>query len=320
MSPSRFRSKRREQESIPLVLALLGLLAAAATPLALTGCKTIQAGAGAVRRAAAGTPIGTLAGGIEASAEALRDYQPSEEHYIGRAVAAEILSLYEVSRDQALQDYVNLIGQVVAAAPEVKKTFTGYHFVVLEGEELQAVSTPGGFVFLTEGTVRRARDEDELASVLAHEVAHVTLNHGIKSIKGETTKKAILLLMQGAGEAATQVTTGESKQLVELTSVFGNAIGDITGTILTRGYSRESELEADQLATKLLDASGYARSALASYLRATGAEKGGAGKGGGWTSTHPKPEDRIAELGDLGPAAVVGRDVRKQRFAAQLDG
>lgn len=298
--------------------ALACLLSAVAAPLAVSGCRAIQAGAGAIGRAAAGTPIGTLASGIEASAEALRDYQPSEEHYIGRAVAAEILSLYKVSRSQELQSYVNLVGQVVAAAPEVKKTFTGYHFVVLEGDEVQAVSAPGGFIFLTEGTVRRARDEDELAAVLAHEVAHVTLNHGIKSIKGETSKKAILLLMQGAGQAASQATTGDSKQLVELTSVFGNAIGDVTGTLLNKGYSRDSELEADALAAKLLAASGYARAALASYLRATEAEK--PGDGGGWTSTHPRPADRVAQLGELGPAAVAGRDVRKQRFAQELGG
>lgn len=302
--------------SIPTLLALPLLMGVAVAPWVLSSCKAIQSGAGAVRRAAAGTPIGTLAGGIEASAEALRDYQPSEEHYVGRAVAAEILSRYEVSKNQELANYVNLMGQVIAAAPEVKKTFTGYHFIVLQGEELQAVSAPGGFVFLTEGTVRRAKDEDELAAVLAHEVAHVSLNHGIKSIKGETSKKAILLLMQGAGEAATQATTGESKQLVELTSVFGSAIGDVTGTLLTKGYSRESELEADQLATRLLEASGYARAALASYLRATEAEK--AGGEGGWASTHPKPGDRIAQLGDLGPANVVGRELRQKRFAQQL--
>ena len=118
----------------------------------------------------------------------MKDYEPSHEYYIGRSVSAQILSRYKVHPDRRLQEYVNLVGHAVLTAPEPLKTYAGYHFVVLEGEQLQAVSAPGGFVFVTEGTVRRAKDEDELAAVLAHEIAHVSLRHGIGAIKAATRR------------------------------------------------------------------------------------------------------------------------------------
>jgi predicted Zn-dependent protease len=286
--------------------------------LCAPGCKFIENAGDTMATATSGTAVSGVFSGVARAAESMRDYSPAEEHYIGRAVAAEILGKYEVSSNQALQDYVNLVGQAVLAAPEARRTLKGYHFIVVQGDALQAVSTPGGFVFLTEGAVKRAKDEDELASVLAHEVAHVTLNHGIKSIKAATRKQSFLLLAQGAGQVAAQRAGSNQKQLVELTAVFGNAIGDITSNLLVKGYDRSTELEADKMATTLLQSSGYARAALASFLR--GVQKEGAGGKGGWTDTHPSPDDRIQALADLATGSSPGRPVRQQRFSKVLGG
>lgn len=210
------------------------------------------------------------------------------------------------------------------AAPEATRTCAGYHFVVVEGDELQAVSAPGGFVFITEGTVTRAKNEDELASVLAHEVAHVTLRHGIGSIKAATRKQAFLLLAQGAAAGAQDYAGaggGGQKELLELTAVFGSAIQDITADLLVKGYSRESELAADLLATRILESSRYSRSALRDYLQAVSAAKEGGE--GGWFGTHPSPDERVAALDAPGSPAdeaevVAGRSVRKKRFEEAL--
>lgn len=304
-----------------MAVALALLVVAPTAALFLHGCRAIESGADAIAGATRGTPVSGLFSGVARAAESMRDYYPSEKHYIGRSVGAEILSQFKVHPDQKLQDYVNLVGNALLAAPEVQRTLKGYHFVVLQGTELQAVSAPGGFVFLTEGTVRRARDEDELAAVLAHELAHVTLDHGIKAIKAATRKKSVALLMQSAGEIAQEASRSGSsgqQQVAELASVFGNAIQDITGDLLVKGYSRESELEADQLAIKILQSAGYTRAALNTYLQHVSEEKSG-GKGG-WFGTHPSPEDRVAALGDQGPAASTGRDLRKKRFAQSLGG
>jgi predicted Zn-dependent protease len=241
---------------------------------------------------------------------------------MGRAVSAQILSRYKVHPDKSLQEYVNLVGHAVLAAPEPLKTYAGYHFVVLEGDELQAVSAPGGFVFVTEGTVRRAKDEDELAAVLAHEIAHVSLRHGVGAIKAATRRQAFGLLVQGAGEGAKEYTDARgdagTQQLAELTSTFANAVQDITGELLEKGYSRDLEIAADKEAAKYLQSSAYARGALASYLRSVAAEKSGGE--GGWTATHPSPEDRVDALGDLASGDAPGRPLRRQRFQKVLGG
>src|SRR5262245_61776321 len=203
-SPSFPRSPSSGRCRALLAAGLLGFMLMGLGWMALfsPGCKVIESTGDTLARATHGTAASSLFSGMARAAESMRDYSPAEEHYIGRSVAAQILSQYSVHGDRSLQEYVNLVGLSVLAAPEPRKTLTGYHFIVLEGQEVQAVSTPGGFVFLTEGAVRKAKDEDELAAVLAHEVAHVSLNHGIGAIKAATRKKSFGLLAQGAGEVA----------------------------------------------------------------------------------------------------------------------
>jgi predicted Zn-dependent protease len=307
---------------IRLSILLLSVLGLGATGAAiLSGCRAIEKGADALADATAGTGVSNILRGTARLAEGSRDYSPSEEHFIGRAVAAEILSRYKVHDDPSLNQYVNLVGlSVVYGAPEVRQTFSGYHFTILESDELNAVSAPGGFVFITLGTVRRAKNEDELAAVLAHEIAHVSLHHGIDAIQASTRKSSAALLLQGVGQTASAAAraggSGRDAQLVELTGLFANAIQDITSELLVKGYSRKAELAADAQGAAFLKGSGYSRGALVSYLKRIGAEGGQ----GGWYGTHPAPEDRVKALGDAGvetsTAPAIGMAARAQRFRA----
>jgi predicted Zn-dependent protease len=291
-------------------LLALGLVAAwiASGP----GCAVVEKTSDAMADATKGSSVEGIFRGTARLAESSRDYSTSEEHYIGRSVSAQILQRYKVHPDRNLQDYVNLVGKAVLAAPEVRKTFAGYRFIVIEGQELQGVSAPGGYVFISEGAVRRARNEDELAALLAHEIAHVSLRHGIAAIQDATRQKSFALLAQGIGQTAGEVTSGDTRQLVELTSVFGDAIRDITSDLLVKGYSRDLEIEADLNATKYLRSAGYSPGALRSYLSGIG----DAGGKGGWTATHPSPSERIQELddGDAPKGPAPGLDVRNARF------
>jgi len=295
--------------------ALAGVLAAgllAAWIATGPGCAIVEKTSDAMADATKGSSVEGIFRGTARMAESYRDYSTSEEHYIGRSVSAQILQRYKVHPDRNLQDYVNLVGKAVMAAPEVRKTFAGYRFIVIEGQELQGVSAPGGYVFISEGAVRRAKDEDELAALLAHEIAHVSLRHGIAAIKDATRQKSFALLAQGVGQTAGEVTSGDTKQLVELTSVFGDAIRDITSDLLVKGYSRDLEVEADLNAVKYLRSAGYSPGALKSYLSGIG-EAGGKG---GWFATHPSPSERIEAIdaGDAPKGSAPGRDVRKARF------
>jgi predicted Zn-dependent protease len=304
---------------IVVSLVVLALAAGGAASLLGPGCGVVEKAADTMADATAGTGVSSLLRGTARAAESFRDYSPAQEHYIGRAVAAQVLARYRMHPDAKLQDYVQLVGHAVLAAPETRKTFKGYRFVVLDGGELQAVSAPGGFVFVTEGTVRRARDEDELAAVLAHEVAHVSLKHGIQAIKAATRKRSFALLVQGAGQTGAEVSRAggagaKEQQVVELAGLLGDAVQDITTDLLVKGYSREQELEADRTAAQYLESSGYARAALESYLSRLAGE--GSGGGGGWFATHPSPQDRVAELGAAPGGLSPDRALRAQRFTA----
>jgi predicted Zn-dependent protease len=194
----------------------------------------------------------------------------------------------------------------------------GYRFAVLDGDEVQAVSAPGGFVFVTIGALRRAEDEDELAALLAHEIAHVSLEHGLKAIKAATRNTSFQLLAKAGGEGALQATgSGGSRgtaAIAGLATNLGDVVSDITGDLLVKGYSRELELEADAAAAKYLESSGYARAALAAYLERL--QSGGGA--GGWFDTHPAPAERIAALGAAPAAAPEPRAARRERFLASL--
>lgn len=287
----------------------------------LPGCRSLERAADDLAYATVGTPASDVFRGVARAAESLRDYSTAEEYYIGRAVAAEILSRYRIRRDKELQDYVNLVGlAIVSSAPEVRQTFNGYHFVVLEGDELQAISAPGGFIFVTSGAIRRTRDEDELAALLAHEIAHVSLNHGIGAIKAATKKRSLALIVQGVGKGVEEESrrngSENGRELAELATVFADAVQEITTDLLVKGYSREQEYEADRGAALYLQSSGYAREALGDYLWRVDRE--GAGGRGGWFQTHPAPRDRLTALGQLARGGSPARALRRERFVRWL--
>ena len=91
-----------------------------------------------------------------------------EEVIFGREVAARILGQYKISGNKKLQKYVNLVGLTLAhncSRPELD-----FHFVVIESSEINAYSTPGGYVFVTTAVLGKMENEAELAGVLAHEM------------------------------------------------------------------------------------------------------------------------------------------------------
>src|SRR6185369_677645 len=123
-------------------------------------------------------------------------------------------------------EYVSNVGQAIAlGAPSVAMPYQGYRFVVLESPTVNAVSVPGGYVFVTTGAVLAARDEEELAGVLAHEIAHVSLKHGLTAIKQSNLMEAGKIL---ASEAAKQ--SG-----IQMVRVFGASVSDVFATAVTNG-------------------------------------------------------------------------------------
>jgi predicted Zn-dependent protease len=256
---------------------------------------------------------GKLIRGANRLRKSFQELDPSEEHYIGRAVAAQVLAdpKYPLSQDEAMVRYVNLVGNgIVMSAEEVRHTFNGYQFAVLDTAEVNAFACPGGLILVTRGMVTKARNEDELAAVLAHEVAHVSHRHGLAAIQSSNLAAAFKYL----GSAGAQVAL-EDQEVKELAGVFDSTIGDIVG-VFEKGYSRDAEREADRSGARFLAAAGYDAGALEAVLARMVQESGG----GGVFATHPGGAERVRDAHPVEASHEAPADValRAARFAAHV--
>ena len=238
------------------------------------------------------------------------DITEEEEFYIGRSVAALILSNYNVYNNEPLNRYVNTLGNALAAFSSRPEIYGGYHFLVLDSAEVNAMAAPGGFIFITRGLLRECQDEEMLAAVLAHEIGHVAGKHGLQSIKKSRLVDAFKLL---GTEVAKKYTPAE---LSELTKVFESTLGDVVGSLVERGYDRKFEYEADGLSVKFGLATGYNPQGLADFLTNLKARET-KDKGLGWFKTHPAPKDRLAKVTKL-IAAIKTLPVRDKARAARF--
>jgi predicted Zn-dependent protease len=290
-----------------------GLAATLSLAIGLAGCAAVdQALEIAKPMTGMGDAVGQVQQGLRAGSRVVRaaaPVTPEQEHFIGRSVAAEIVAKpsMRVSSDAKLGDYVSDVGQaIVLSSPSVGETFQGYRFVLVDSATVNAIATPGGYVFVTKGLVAAATDEDELAAALAHEIAHVQLHHGLTAIRESN-------LAEAANIVGTEMTRGSQSKL---TGLFGSSVQEVVTEVVTKGFSREQEAEADRLAVQLLAETGYSPKALATLLRRVNFD------GGGFTSDHPSGADRAAAAesaaASLPPAR--GVDVRAARFAQATGG
>jgi predicted Zn-dependent protease len=239
--------------------------------------------------------------GAEVARAATREYTESEEADIGRVVAARILNTYPLAKDDRLQEYVTLVGNTVAAYSA--RPTLDWHFAVVDSDVVNAISAPGGFVFITTAALQQMHSEAELASVLGHEIAHITQKHVLKEIKRAN-------LMAAGKDLAATTNTGSTW----LNNDFASKIGDLAiDKLLKTGLSRTDEAEADRIGVQLADESGYRASEFLTFLgslqklEATSSMKQ-------LMATHPSPESRQAALKSIVPAQPRG-EVLADRWA-----
>lgn len=297
---------------------LLGLGAAPYLAGLLAGCQGLETVT--TLGTAIGTATGTLspeqAASISKSAKAVarsfEDITPEQEYYIGRTVGAMIVAKYRPYEDRGVNRYINLLGQTLARASDRPETFGGYHFLVQDSDEINALAAPGGLIFITRGMLRCCAHEDAVAAVLAHEIAHVQLKHGLQAIQKARVTSALTTI----GLEGTKHLGGE--QLAELTRTFESSIADITQTLVNNGYSRAFESEADRGAVAIMQRVGYDPNGLVDMLARM--QKNLKPGRADFFKTHPAPTDRIADIrsrvGSYAPVDVPG--ARARRFAAAL--
>ena len=288
---------------------------AAALAWMVAGCETVNKVVGAAADAAA-------AGGVitqdqadstkrvgTAVTKTFQDITPEQEYYIGRTVAATVLMGYKPLQNDALNGYLNEVGQALAQFSDRPETFGGYHFLVLDSDDINAFAAPGGLILATRGLLKCCQTEDQLAAVLAHEVGHVEKLHGLRAIRTGRLNSALTTLAVEAGKNLA------GQQLADVTKAFDESINDISSTLMNSGYSRKLEYEADAAAIAILKKAGYQPGALVSMLE--NMAKTWDSSRHDFAATHPAPADRIAQLQKLGVASsLASANSRQQRFLA----
>jgi beta-barrel assembly-enhancing protease len=274
------------------VKTTMRLFSLAVLLVALAGCGSLSGITDTLMGAAAGNPsdVAKVNKVTQATAKAQEEITPEQEYYIGRAVAATVLGMYPAWDTAAANDYLNQLGQSLVLASVLPETFRGYHFLVMDTDDINAFGAPSGFVLVSRGLLRCATSEDEVAAILAHEIGHVSLKHGMNAISQSRKTEALIELGKFAAS------TSDSGILRDLTASFGGVIGDIVKQMVTSGYSRDQEKAADLEAIRILHDVGYDPMALVRVLKVMETKLKPGGKD--FAKTHPDPEVRVAYLAD----------------------
>ena len=163
-----------------------------------------------------------------------------KEVNMGKSIAESIEKSKEIKLDPdpLMTERVNEVGQRIASISGRKEV--KYTFRVIDKDDVNAFALPGGYVFIFKGLVDKVSKDDELAAVIAHEIAHVVARHSIKRLQGGVGYNILQILMA--------VTGGGRSDAGRIDAAFGQ---------LMMSYSREDEALADKLAVKYLKEAGY---------------------------------------------------------------
>ena len=200
----------------------------------------------------------------------LSNMSDRQEVTIGRQINQQLAnSEFNIDRDRDTTLYINRIGQRLAQ--ESTRPNIPYTFQVIDDDTINAFATMGGFVYVNKGLMAAADNEAELASVIAHEIAHISARHAIQQMRQMAIASGVA--------SATGLDRSRAVQIgVELA--------------LRRPHSRQAEYEADQLGLQMMGRSGYAQSGMVDFMKKLLNKPSPPSI----LSTHPATGDRIAAL------------------------
>jgi len=222
-----------------------------------------------------------------------------EELRHGLTASRKVLSSEPIERGTARANRIVQIGFRIASATERPDIQWGFH--VIDNPELNAFAVPGGNVFVFTGLIEFIGDSDEeLATVIGHEIAHIIARHGAERISQQRTvaiKGALLGVAVGIASAASG---GDPRVGSDVQSAV-HSLADL-GILLP--YSRAQEIEADHIGAILMAKAGYDPRASVTLWRRMAAESARGGRRIALLSTHPLDETRIAALEQVMPEAL----------------
>ena len=207
----------------------------------------------------------------------LNFFSEQQEIALGEKTDGEIKAQYGIYSDQALNAYVQRIGQ--SMAPLTHRPHLAYHFAVLDTPVVNAFAVPGGYVYVTRGILAMMNSEAELAVVLGHELGHVNARHSMAKLS------QLMLAQLGLG-----VASAISETFAELSGAASIGI-----QLLFLKFSRDDEREADALGVEYSRKGGYNPSEMINFFGSL--ERLGDLSGGqslpGFLSTHPLTSERV---------------------------
>ncbi len=239
------------------------------------------------------------------TADLANHFPVADEIQLGEAVAARILSGTPERDDKALWEYVSFVG--LSLVEVSSRNDLAYHFAVLDDpENINAFAAPGGFVFITSGALMFCDNEAELAAILAHELGHVGLKHGLRALdqaKYRVMMELMVLEMDAGREKFFEgggIMTERQKEIEAELSDIADACYEQT----RNPYNQALEIEADREAVKLLAAAGYNPYAAITLLERLDQKTGDEPLFTKALRSHPDPSERIkvlkAAIRDLG--------------------
>lgn len=209
---------------------------------------------------------------------------PQQDIEIGRQNAQQIEREMRVLADPVVQQFINNIGKKLAAQAPGEKF--PYQFKVIDVKEINAFALPGGFLYIHTGAIAAAKNESELAGVMAHEVSHAALRHGTNQMSKQ------MVAEKGLGVAAA-ILRGERG---------GPSLGDLVlgagANLLFLRFSRTAEKEADITGAEIMASAGYDPRGLGSFFKTLMTDSPRPPQ---LLSDHPDPGNRIEYLNALLP-------------------
>jgi predicted Zn-dependent protease len=219
-----------------------------------------------------------------------------KELEIGRSGDKQIILQYGIYQDTSLQLYVNKIGQKLVSKL-TNKEFRKFYFKLVDSSTINAFALPGGYIYVTRGLLAALNSESELAAVLGHEIAHVTLHHGAKLVIRSIGSQ--LLTIGGAIVSPENA----SKWLAISSTLFQQ---------INLGYGREAEIESDSQGMMNSVEAGYNPIAMINFLNNLRKQEIMSGQAyHGFQASHPETKERIVK------ASLLASSLSRKYFTAK---
>ena len=212
-------------------------------------------------------------------------YKVQDDVRLGREASRQVTQQFPLLNDNQTERYVESIGaRLVAALPsEFQQPAFDYQFDVVNARDINAFALPGGPMYVNRGMIEAAKNEGEMAGVMAHEISHVALRHAT----AQATKQSSIGSQLG--------TIGLILGGAILGGQGGAQLGAMGAQVINTRYSRDYETQADVLGSQIMANAGYDPRDLANMFQTIQQQSGG-GRAPEWMSSHPDPGNRFQNI------------------------